>query len=130
VNPLRLVSAPLRGAWRALRRTRRTVAIVPDALEAILVLPALSRQLEEIRFSTATLPEMLEEIRRVQADTSTLPVMGEEIARMERTVAAVERNTVAVQQLAEVALPLQGAALRMGRFADRIPQRRNGRTLT
>jgi hypothetical protein len=130
VNPLRLVAAPVRGAWRAFRRTRRTVAIVPDALEAILVLPALSRQLEEIRFSTATLPEMLEEIRRVQGDTSTLPVMCEEIARMERTVAAVEQNTVAVKQLAEVAVPLQGAALRMGRFADRIPQRRNGRTLT
>ena len=130
MNPLRLVLAPVRGAWRALRRTQRTVAIVPDALEAILVLPALSRQLEEIRFSTATLPEMLEEIRRVQADTSTLPPMCEEISRMERTVAEVERNTLAVQHLAEVALPLQGAAMRVGRFADRLPQRRNGRTVT
>lgn len=127
MNPFRLVAAPLRTAWRSLRRTGRTVAIVPDALEAILVLPALSRQLEEIRFSTATLPEMLEELRRVQADTSALPPMCEEISRMERTVAEVERNTLAVQQLAEVALPLQGAAMRMGRFADRIPQRRNGR---
>ena len=130
MNPLRLVTAPVRGAWRTLRRTRRTVAIVPDALEAILVLPALSQQLEEIRFSTATLPEMLEELRRVQADTSTLPPMCEEIARVQRTVAAVEQNTLAVEQLAEMALPLQGAALRVGRMADRIPQRRNGRTLT
>ena len=110
MNPLRLVLAPVRGAVRALRHTRRTVAIVPEALEAILVLPALVEQLEEIRFSTATLPEMLEEIRRVQADTSTLPPMCEEISRMERQVAAVERNTLV-----------------FGRIAGRIPQRRNGR---
>jgi hypothetical protein len=110
MNPLRLVLAPVRGAVSALRRTRRTVAIVPDALEAILVLPALSRQLEEIRFSTATLPEMLEELRRVQADTSALPPMCEEISRMEETVAAVERNTLV-----------------FGRFAGRVPQLRNGR---
>ena len=127
MSRLGFVFAPLRGAVRALRRTQQTVAIVPDALEAILVLPTLTRQLEEIRFSTASLPEMLEEIRRVHADTSTLPGMLEEISRMERTVAQVEGNTLAVQQLAEVALPLQGAALRMGRMADRIPQRRSGR---
>ena len=123
MSRLGLVLRPLHGLVRAFRRTRRTVAIVPDALEAILVLPALADRLEEVRFNTATLPEMLEEIRRVQADTSTLPVMCEEIARVERTVAAVERNTLAVHQLAEVALPLQGAALRLGRIADRLPQR-------
>ena len=127
MSRLGFVLSPLRGAVRVLRRTGRTVAVVPDALEAILVLPTLAGQLEEIRFSTATLPEMLEELRRVQSDTSSLPVMAEEMARVEQSLAAVQQNTEAVQHLAEVALPLQGAALRVGRMADRIPQRRNGR---
>jgi hypothetical protein len=29
---------------------------------------------------------------------------------------------LSVQQLVEVAVPLQGAALRLGRFADRLPR--------
>jgi hypothetical protein len=87
MSRLDLVLTPLRGVVRALKTTRRTVAAVPDVVEAILVLPHLSRQLEEVRFSTATLPEMLEEIRRVHADTSTLPVMHDELERMGRVTA-------------------------------------------
>jgi hypothetical protein len=87
MSRLQLVLNPLRSVARALRITGRTVAAVPDVVEAILVLPHLARQLEEVRFSTATLPEMLEEIRRVQADTSTLPVMHDELERMGRVTA-------------------------------------------
>jgi hypothetical protein len=43
---------------------------------------------------------------------------------MANCVAEVEKNTAAVEQLAEIAVPLQGAAMRVGRFADRLPQRR------
>jgi hypothetical protein len=120
---LRRILWPLRGIAGVLRSTRRTIAAVPDLVDAILVLPTLSRQLEAVTFSTATLPEMLAEIRRVQGDTSNLPVIGEEIHRMSFAVAKVEKNTLSVRQLAEVAVPLQGAALRLGRFADRLPRR-------
>jgi hypothetical protein len=117
-----LVLRPLRGVAGAFRSTRRTVALVPDVVEAILVLPTVSRQLEDVRLYTATLPEMLAEIERMRDDTGTLPLICEELER-------VQRNTLAVEQLAEVALPLQGAALRVGRFADRLP-RRAQRSLT
>jgi hypothetical protein len=87
MNRLRLVIPPLRRVLRALRTTGRTVAAVPDVVDAILVLPEMRRQLEEVRFSTATLPEMLEEIRRVHGDTSALPAMHEELERMGRVTA-------------------------------------------
>jgi hypothetical protein len=123
VRPVRRILWPLRSIAGVLRSTRRTIAAVPDLVDAILVLPTLSRQLEAVTFSTATLPEMLAEIQRVHGDTSNLPVIGEEIHRMSFAVAQVETNTLSVQQLADVAVPLQRAAFRLGRFADRLPRR-------
>ena len=101
---------PLRRAVRALRTTRRTVAAVPDAVEAILLLPVIAERLEVISFQTATLRDMHDEIARVRGDTAMLR--------------QIETNTLAVQQLAEVIVPLQSATARLGRFADRLPQRR------
>ena len=97
---------PVRHALRAVRATRRTVEAVPDLVEAILVLPTLSQQLERVAFATATLPEMHAEIARLRGDTAALPVMDARLA-----------------QLVEMAVPLQGAATRIGRFADRLPAR-------
>jgi hypothetical protein len=85
----------------------RTVAALPSVVEAILVLPTLSRQLEEVRADTATLHEILAELEGVRAHTSALPVIEAELAG-----------------LSGVTTPLQGAAARFGRFADRLPQRR------
>ena len=121
---LRAVLRPLRGVVGVLSATHRTVAAVPDVVDAILVLPTLSRQLEDVRVATATLPDILVELERVHRDTSALPTIESEIGRMITTVEQVERNTLAVEQLAEVALPLTGAAVRVGRMADRLPQRR------
>ena len=87
MSRLHVVLRPLHRVARALRTTGRTVSRVPDVVDAILVLPHLSRQLEEVRFSTATLPEMLEEIRRVNGNTATLPVMHDELERMGRVTA-------------------------------------------
>ncbi|MEP8553314.1 hypothetical protein, partial [Enterobacter mori] len=78
---------------------RRTVERLPDVVEAILVLPELSRQLETIAFAAATLPEMHAEIARVRGDTARL-----------REIDAT---------LAEVLIPLRGAAIRIGRLSDR-----------
>lgn len=94
----------LAGAWSA---ARRTVALVPEAVEAILVLPRLSEQLEVVCFQTATLADM-----------------RAELARMGLALERVDANTQAVDQLAEVLLPLQGAALSVGRAADRWRLRR------
>lgn len=94
------VLGPLRGAIR-------TVAALPSVVEAILVLPALLHQLEEVRADTAALHDILTELRGVHADTGALPVIEAELVRV-----------------SGVATPLQGAAMRVGRFADRLPQRR------
>lgn len=91
--------SPLRGAVR-------TVAALPSVVEAILVLPTLSRQLQEVRDDTAALHDILAALQGVQADTSALPVIQAEL-----------------EQLSGIAVPLQGAAARFGRFADRLPQR-------
>jgi hypothetical protein len=117
--PLRLVTRPLRRVVRIVR----TVERLPDVVEAILVLPTLSRQLDEIRFATATLPEMHAEIARVRGDTTALPHIDETLARMAVLLDRIDTNTAAVEEVAQVMVPLRGAATRVGRFADRFPQR-------
>ena len=117
----RLLAAPARrlaGAWRT---TRRTAALVPDVVDAVLVLPAVSRQLEEIRFATATLPEVQAEIARLRGDTQVLVTIDRTLAAMAVLLDRVEHNTAGVQQLAEVVVPLRGAALRVGRLSARWP---------
>lgn len=114
---------PLRTIAGAVGTTRRTVAALPDVVDAILVLPTLARRLEAVEFQTATLPEMHAEVVRMRRDTDALPHIDETLGRMAVLLERVDANTAAVQQLADVALPLSGAAVRVGRFADRIPQR-------
>jgi cob(I)alamin adenosyltransferase len=116
LGPVRRVA----GAWRS---ARRTVAVVPDVMEAILVLPRVSQRLEVIGFQTATLLDMQEEIARVRGDTASLPPMSLTLERMAVLLDRVDANTAAVEQLAQVVLPLQGAAVRVGRAADRWPGR-------
>jgi hypothetical protein len=108
----------------ALRTSRRTIAALPDVVEAILFLPAVSRQLEVVAFQTATLADLHQELIRVRNNTAALPSLDDRLASVQEALARVDANTQAVEQLAEVALPLHGAALRVGRFADRLPQRR------
>ena len=101
---------PLRGAVGVL-------AALPDVDEAILVLPTLSRQLDDVKADTARLHEILAELERVSADTSALPSI-----RADTSVLASIRDELA--GISAVALPLQSAAARVGRFADRRDQRR------
>jgi hypothetical protein len=127
---LRALLDPLRRTAGALRTSRQTVAALPDVVEAILFLPAVSRQLEVVAFQTATLADLHEELIRVRNNTAALPRLDDRLASVQDALSRVDVNTQAVQQLAEVALPLHGAAMRVGRFADRLPQRRalaNGR---
>ena len=113
----------MRRAARVFRTTRRTVERVPDVVEAILVLPELARRLERVAFATATLPEMHAEIRRVRGDTAALPHIDETLAGLTPLLERIDLNTAGVRDLSEVLVPLRGAAFRVGRFADRIPQR-------
>jgi predicted nuclease with TOPRIM domain len=101
------VTGLLRRAGSVWRVTRRTVERVPDVFDAILILPQLGQQLELIQVHTARLEV-------IEFHTANLEEMREEIARLRGDTAA----------LAEMALPLQGAALRVGRVADRWPARR------
>src|SRR4051812_32852849 len=118
------VLQPFRRVVGALRTSQRTVAALPDVVEAILLLPAVSRQLEVVAFQTATLADLHEELVKVRNNTAALPRLDDRLACVQESLARVDANTQAVEQLAEVALPLHGAALRVGRFADRLPQRR------
>jgi hypothetical protein len=120
MNVLGVVTAPVRGAVGV-------VTALPRVIEAILVLPRVAEQLDHVRANTDALPIMLEEIEAIRADTRSLPEVEAELRRMGFTLGKIEENTLAVEQLAETVVPLQGAALRVGRFADRLPKRRFGR---
>jgi len=109
--------------WTPVRGVARTIAMVPRALESVLVLPTLVEELQHVNRNTDALPDMLAELRAVRADTASLPVVEKDLAAMRMLLSQIEANTLAVERLAEVALPLQGAAMRVGRFADRLPQR-------
>lgn len=120
------IALPLRRMVRLFRSTRRTVERVPRVVDAILVIPTLARQLETIAFATATLPEMHAEIARVRGDTAVLRSIDERLASLAPLLERIDANTVGVRELSEVLVPLRGAAVRVGRFSDRFPQRRAG----
>ena len=117
MNLVGAVTAPVRGAVGV-------VAALPRVVEAILVLPKVASQLDRICANTDALPAMLEEIEAIRGDTRSLPQVEAELRAMGIKLDKIEQNTLAVEQLAETVVPLQGAALRVGRFADRLPQRR------
>jgi hypothetical protein len=117
MNVVRVVTAPVRGAVSV-------VSALPRVVEAILVLPRVAEQLDQVCANTNALPVMLEEIEAIRQDTASLPRVEQELRAMRVALDKIERNTLAVEQLAETVVPLQGAALRVGRFADRLPQRR------
>ena len=113
---LGFVVAPVKGAVYV-------VSSLPRVIDAVLCLPRLSQQLDEVNRNTVVLPAMLAELQAVRADTASLPKVETDLAAMRMLLSEIEANTLAVERLAEVALPLQGAAMRAGRFADRLPQR-------
>jgi hypothetical protein len=117
MNVLRVVTAPVRGAVGV-------VVALPRVVEAILVLPHVAEKLEHVCANTDALPAMLQEIEAIRADTRSLPEIEAELRQMCQALDKIESNTLAVEQLAETVVPLQGAAMRVGRFADRLPQRR------
>jgi hypothetical protein len=117
MNVVRAVTAPVRGAVGV-------VVALPRVVEAILVLPRVAEQLAQVCANTNALPAMLEEIEGIRSDTRSLPAVEAELRAMRAVLDKVEANTLAVEQLAETVVPLQGAAMRVGRFADRLPQRR------
>ena len=124
MNLIGAVTAPVRGAVGV-------VTALPRVVEAILVLPRVAEQLDHVRANTNALPVMLEEIEAIRSDTRSLPAVEAELRAMRVVLDKIESNTLAVEQLAETVVPLQGAAMRVGRLADRLPQRRfasgNGR---
>lgn len=118
------LTVPVRVVGRTIAATGRTVARVPSVFDAILTLPSLTEQLEAVRVQTATLIDMEGEIAQVRGDTASLPPILETLERVAMLLERVDGNTAAVEQLAEVMLPLQDAAERVGRMTDRWPRRR------
>lgn len=95
----------------------------PWPLRRRQALPRLTRQLGDVQLATATLPAMLAQLERIRDDTANLPIVSNQLAGIAGSIVQVEDNTRSVQQLAEIALPLTGAAQRVGRLADRLPGR-------
>ncbi len=102
----------------------QTVAAVPRLVDAVLVLPELSRQLGRVGADTESLPAILAELRSVQGDTAELRAIRAELEAMRLALGQVQLQTADLDRLVETVLPLQGAAARVGRFANRFPQRR------
>jgi uncharacterized protein YceH (UPF0502 family) len=87
------------------------------------VLPTIAGELEVVAFQTATLTDIHAELAQLRLNTAALPNLNIQLARVEQTLDHVELNTQAVQQLANMAQPLHDAAMRIGRFSGRLPQR-------
>jgi hypothetical protein len=114
----------------ALQTARETIAALPEVVQAVLVLPTLSEQLALVQRNTDVLPEILERLDRVEHDTAVLPVMRGDTAAiaaempklvvLEQSLPAVAEG---VHHLVDIARPLHGAARRLGRWGDRLPQR-------
>lgn len=119
-----LLLAPVRGATRLWRTTRRRAASISEAVEAVLILPRLESHLELVSVQTATLLDMHAEIARLRGDTAALRSIDETLRRVSAQLEHIEANTAQVEHVASVMLPLQGAALRVGQAADRWPARR------
>ena len=119
-----IIVAPLRRATRLWRTTRRTASRIPEVVEAVLILPRVEAHLELVGVQTATLVEMHAEIARLRGDTAALRSIDETLKRVSAQLEHIDANTAQVEHLAQVMLPLQGAALRVGRAADRWPPRR------
>lgn len=117
MSKLGFVMGPINGAVQV-------VAALPRVIDAVLVLPELSRQLGRVGADTESLPAILAELRAVQSDTRALPGIKAELEAMRESLAQVEVQTADLERLVEVIVPLTGAAARVGRFADRLPQRR------
>ncbi len=117
---LGIVLTPIKGAVHV-------IAALPAVIDAILVLPRLSQQLDEVTRNTVVLPDVLAQLEAVRADTASLPKVETDLAAMRLLLSQIDANTAAVERLAEVAVPLQGAAMRVGRLADRLPQRKVAR---
>ena len=117
MSKLGFVMSPVQGALSV-------ITALPRVVDAVLVLPELSRQLARVGADTESLPSILEELRNVQGDTRALPAMKEELEAMRIALAQVEAQTADLERLVEVVVPLTGAAARVGRFANRMPKRR------
>jgi hypothetical protein len=112
----------------------RTVARLPEVVDAIAMLPTISDQLELVTEHTRSLPEIHAEMATVAAATlaleATMPVLVElqqplpELVpaltqtadRLDRLAALIGSMDETLHFLAAVAEPLQGTAARIGRL--------------
>ena len=112
----------------------RTVARVPEVVEAIAMLPTISAQLEQVTAHTRSLPEIHREMAVVAQATvaleATMPVLVElqqplpELVpaltqtadRLDRLAALIGSMDETLHFLAAVAEPLQSTAARIGRL--------------
>ena len=115
-------------------RIGRTVASLPEVVEAITMLPTISAQLEQVAEHTRSLPAIHAEMAAVAASTLALeasmptlielqqplpelvPALTQTADRLDRLAALIASMDETLHFLAAVAEPLQGTAARIGRL--------------
>jgi ABC-type transporter Mla subunit MlaD len=145
-----LVSVPasVGGSLVVLPEVLNGLRVLPDILERLEriaetteALPELNETLREVSQHTAALPEVREQVREVTKATVVMEGHTAQILETIPSLSALEESLPAfatgleeltvlltqfeatVSRLAVVVEPLQGAAERFGRFADRLPRR-------
>jgi uncharacterized protein YoxC len=138
----------------------KALGTLPDILErldrvadATQSLPQVEQALTEVSIATAALPRNQEQMESVSVATISmerhtaalmeaipgLAALGEGLPPLLTSVTealnelqvSLQGMEAEVHSLAHIVEPLEGAAERLGRFADRLPQRkRNGRRKT
>jgi hypothetical protein len=141
LGPLTALPAALPGV-RGLAQIIESLRILPELNERLASisedtkrLPTIEAEIANVARGTAVLPEMIEHTEQIaktmpvlvqlqEAIPTMVPVLGELTALMgplQHSITQLERSA---KTLADVTEPLQGAAERFGRMADRLPRRR------
>jgi len=112
----------------------RTVARLPEVMDAIAMLPTISAQLEQVTEHTRSLPEIHAEMAIVAASTTSLeatmptlielqqplpqlvPALTQTAERLDRLAVLIASMDETLHFLAAVAEPLQSTAARIGRL--------------
>ncbi len=85
---------------------RRTIAVIPRALDAVLVLPSLSERLDEVARNTSDLPTISEQLARVVRNTDALAAISDHTGQL------VE-NTIVLPRTHSELIVMQAAIIEM-----------------
>jgi hypothetical protein len=98
---------------RAVREVGGTFAVIPRALDAVLTLPRLSAQLEEVARNTGALSSISADLRRVASNTDNLMTVAHHTDRLVANTAVLPRTHSELIVMQAAIVRMQGSTAAM-----------------